>query len=370
VPSLSPKSALSEIQSLAGLSSGVPLAPLTTLELGGAARFFVAPTAESGLIEALSAAKTHSVPWALLAGGSNTIVPDYGFDGLVIAVKTKGWKVLSRTRDALLVDVQAGAHWDAFVDWSVEEGFSDLCCLSGIPGSVGATPIQNVGAYGQEVADALVQVRAYDCATSQTVTLPRKACAFSYRDSFFKRTPARFAVLSVQFRLSNRGAPALRYGELANHLADVQKQTPRTVRDAVLALRRRKSMVIERDDPNRRSVGSFFTNPIVPTRAAKAVRALAVSEGLAATTEQVPSYPAAPGFEKLAAGWLIEKSGFEKGTRRGSVGISTRHALALVHHGGGSTAELLSLADEIMARVKQRFGVALVREPRVIGTAG
>ncbi|MCB9595540.1 MAG: UDP-N-acetylmuramate dehydrogenase [Sandaracinaceae bacterium] len=328
----------------------VPLAPRTSLELGGPARFFVEATDDTMVAEALAWAARRGVPARVLGGGSNLVVADAGFDGLVIEMAQRDLQI-----DGNRVRAAAGEPWDVLVARCVDAGLAGLECLSGIPGRVGATPIQNVGAYGQEVAETIRAVRALDRATGHEQLLTPAQCAFGYRDSMFKRDPDRFVVLEVTFELVAGGAPALRYAELARAFEGDASPSLSEVREKVIALRRTKSMVIDASDPNRRSAGSFFTNPIVAPEVADAV--------VAASEAPVPRWPTEDGRVKLAAGWLIEQAGMSKGTRRGAVGISSAHALGLVHHGGGTTAQLLALADEVRDAVRARFGVTLEREP-------
>lgn len=340
-----------------------PLAPRTTLGLGGRARWFVTARSESELVEALGWAAERHLPAILLGGGSNLVVADAGYPGLVIAVATRGlaWQTAAgRTR----VTAQAGESWDDLVAATVAAGLGGLEALSGIPGSVGATPIQNVGAYGQEVATHLTRVRLFDRRTARVVELDRAACDFAYRDSRFRRDPTAFAVLAVEFELPARERVTVTYPELARTLGETVP-SPAAVRAAVLGLRRSKSMVLDRADPNHRSVGSFFLNPVVSTEQADAVVARALVIG--AEPAAVPRYPAEDRTVKLSAAWLIERSGFPRGTRHGSVGISSRHSLALVHHGGGTTAELLELASAVQAAVAATFGVTLRPEPIFLG---
>jgi UDP-N-acetylmuramate dehydrogenase len=338
----------------------VPLAPLTTLKLGGPAKLFVRVADESTLADALRWAADESVSAAVLGGGSNLVVPDEGYDGLVIHMGLADIEF----RDGGMVDAGAGVPWEVVVDGAVSRGWAGLECLTGIPGSTGATPIQNVGAYGQEVAEVIEGVRVLRRDTLVFEELAPEDCAFNYRDSLFKREPDRFIVSSVRFSLRPDGLGTVRYAELQKSVGP--NATLADIRRTVLDLRRRKSMVIDPADPNRRSAGSFFLNPIVTAETAARVVEQAVHENLAATPADVPRYPAGGGNVKLAAGWLIEKAGISKGTRRGAIGISTNHALALVHHGGGTTADLLAFADEIRARVRDRFGIELEREPRLL----
>lgn len=338
----------------------VPLAPLTTLELGGRAKHFVRATDEPMLVRALSWAAERDLPSAILAGGSNLIVPDEGYDGLVVHMEIGGVEL----RDEGVIEAGAGVPWDAVVDVAISRGWAGIECLAGIPGTTGATPIQNVGAYGQEVAEVIERVRVLDRQSLSFETLGPQDCGFEYRSSRFKRSPGRFVVCAVRFRLLPHGPAAIRYAELKRAVAE--DASLRETRDAVLALRRRKSMVLDPDDPNRRSVGSFFLNPVVSLADADRIVEQAAREGLVADPSEVPRFGARPGHAKLAAGWLVEKAGFAKGTRRGAIGISSKHALCLVHHGGGTTRELLAFADEIRARVRDRFGVVLEREPQLL----
>jgi UDP-N-acetylmuramate dehydrogenase len=347
----------------------VPLAPLTTLELGGRARHFVEAADEPTILAALAWAAARGVPALVLGGGSNVVVADAGFDGLVLRVATRG-RAYAEAGGEVRLTAAAGEPWDALVADAVGRGLAGLECLSGIPGLAGATPIQNVGAYGQEVADTIRAVRVVDRLDGSILELPPSACGFGYRDSTFRRAPDRHVVLSVTFGLRPGGAPTLRYGELADALAREQvTATLAATRQAVLALRRRKSMVIDAADPNRRSVGSFFTNPIVAAAVAEGLAARAAADGLVAAATDVPRWPAGGGRVKLSAGWLIERSEISKGLRSGHVGVSSAHALALVHHGGGSTVELLRLARRVRDAVRSRFGVTLVPEPIFVGTA-
>jgi UDP-N-acetylmuramate dehydrogenase len=345
------------------IRDGVPLAPFTTLELGGPARHFVEIADEPALVAALRWAEARVLPVAVLGGGSNLVVADAGFDGLVVRIALRG-KRFATSPGEVTVTAAAGEPWDELVAEAVARALGGIECLSGIPGLVGATPIQNVGAYGQEVAETIRAVRVLERATGRIFDLAAADCGFGYRDSAFKREPARFVVLAVTFGLRPGGAPALRYRELVESLAGAGKPRP-TLADAratVLALRAKKSMLVTAGDPNRRSVGSFFMNPILDTPQAGEVAARAGVDGAG-----MPRWPTSDGRVKLSAGWLIERAGVAKGLRRGPVGVSSAHALALVHHGGGTTAALIALAREIEEAVRTRFGVALVPEPIFVG---
>lgn len=343
------------------IRDGVPLAPFTTLELGGPARHFAEAADEGGVVEALRWADGRKLPVAILGGGSNLVVSDAGFDGLVVRIATRGLRFETSGGEATAT-AAAGEPWDALVAAAVGRGLGGVECLSGIPGLVGATPIQNVGAYGQEVAETIRAVRVLERGAWQTRELSPDDCGFGYRDSAFKRDPARFVVLAVTFGLRPGATPALRYRELAETLAADAHPTLADTRAAVLALRAKKSMLVTAGDPNRRSVGSFFMNPIVDAKQSEAVAARAGDDGA-----RMPRWPMGDGRVKLSAGWLIERAGIAKGLRRGPVGVSSAHALALVHHGGGTAAALIALAQEIREAVRIRFGVTLVPEPTFVG---
>jgi UDP-N-acetylmuramate dehydrogenase len=333
----------------------VELAPLTTLRLGGPARAFVEARSEAEVVHAV---RTAEPPVLVLAGGSNVVIADEGFDGTVVHVLTRGVE-----RDGTRLMVAAGESWDALVERCVADGLHGFECLSGIPGSVGATPIQNVGAYGQEVAETVESVRVLDRATDRIEDMPGAACGFRYRSSVFKYHDRR-VVLSVTFRMRAAGrSSSLRYAELARKLGvPVGGSAPLAeVREAVLALRRGKGMVIDPADPDSVSAGSFFTNPILER---EAFAALAERAG---PDLRPPAWLEPDGRVKTSAAWLIERAGFRRGFGNGRAGISTKHTLALVNRGGATTAELMALAREIAAGVHERFGVGLVPEPVFVG---
>ena len=339
------------------------LAPLTTLGLGGPARHFLEVRDRNTLLEALRWASDNQERVGILGGGSNLVVADAGFAGLVLRMATRGMELVDAGEEALLT-VQAGEAWEDVVELALSENLAGLECLAGIPGSAGATPIQNVGAYGQEVSDTLEAVEVLERSTLHTSWLAANACDFGYRMSRFKREPERFVVLAARFRLRRGGAPLLRYPELVQAVS-ARASTPSLseVAEVVRELRAKKSMLLRPDDENRHSAGSFFMNPVVTSAEAERVKQVALERGLVKRLEDVPSFAAGEGHTKLAAGWLIERAGISKGLRRGAVGVSSRHALALVHHGGGSTSELLALADEVRAKVRDVFGVELEIEP-------
>ncbi len=343
------------------IEENVPLAGFTTLELGGPARHFVEAQREEDVLEAITWADDRGVPLVVLGGGSNLVVGDEGFEGLVLAARFRGLRYQD-DGDHVLVSAAAGEPWDALVEGTVAGNLAGLECLSGIPGLVGAIPIQNVGAYGQEVAQTITSVRVFDRRAREEVVLTPDDLAFAYRDSALKRDPSRAVVLEVTFRLAKGGAPRVAYAELTRALEGTEP-TLAAVRASVLALRRNKSMVIDPSDPNRRSAGSFFTNPIVSADVADAVTERAIERGLIEDRKALPRWAERDGRVKLAAGWLIERAGIDKGLKRGSVGISSAHALALVHHGGGKTADLLALAEHVERTVHDAWGVTLAREP-------
>jgi UDP-N-acetylmuramate dehydrogenase len=340
------------------IAEGVPLAPFTTLELGGPAEYLVRASDRASLLDALRWAQARGLPARVIGGGSNLVIADAGLPGLTIRMETRGVRSAPAAGGCVELEVEAGEPWDALVERSVEDDLAGLECLSGIPGLSGATPIQNVGAYGQEVAETIRRVTLLERDTLQVVTQTREQCGFRYRDSNFKRQPERWVVLSVTFGLREHGTPSLRYAELARAVTGAA--TLREVRAAVLHLRRTKSMVLDAGDENRRSVGSFFLNPVLS------------AEQLRELTERARVQPpafAADGGSKVPAAWLIERAGFAKGQRAGNVGISSRHALALVHHGGGTTTELVQFARQIRDTVRARLGVALEPEARLLGIA-
>jgi UDP-N-acetylmuramate dehydrogenase len=341
------------------VSERVPLAPLTTLGVGGQARWFVAASDEATVVAAHAWARARSVALRVLGGGSNLLVADAGVDALVVQVGLRGITTHAVDR-GLEVTAAAGEPWDGLVRHAVAHGWAGLECLSGIPGLVGATPIQNVGAYGQEVSDTVAAVRALDTHSGEIATLPAARCGFAYRDSLFKRAEAgRWIVLGVTYRLRPGGAPTVSYADVATRLARPGAPVPTLadVRDTVLAIRRGKSMVLDDPaDPNRRSCGSFFLNPILDAVDAGAVAARA-------RDATMPRWPQPDGRVKLSAAWLIEHAGFARGERAGPVGLSSRHTLAIVAHDGARAADVVAFARRVQSAVEARFGVRLTPEP-------
>jgi UDP-N-acetylmuramate dehydrogenase len=342
----------------------VRLSDLTTLRLGGPAARFVEATSEQAVIDAVVHADRSGEPLLVLAGGSNVVVADEGFPGTVVRVATRGV-----AREGASLEVAAGEPWDPLVGDCVARGLAGVECLAGIPGSVGATPIQNVGAYGQEVAETISAVRVLDRADGAVRTLAPVDCGFTYRSSAFKREPGRWVVLAVSFALeaSERSAP-IRYPELARALGVEigARATLADVREAVLALRRAKGMVLDPRDVDTISAGSFFTNPVLDVEAFAALRARAAQ--VLGPDAPPPAWPDADGHVKTSAAWLIERAGFHRGHGNPEgIAISGKHTLALTNRGAGTTAELMALARQIAGGVRDAFGVALVPEPVLVG---
>ena len=334
------------------------LAELTTLRLGGPAGQMVEATGEQRLVDAVAIADQAGDPALIVAGGSNLVIADEGFPGTVILVRSRGISVDADACSGAMVTVQAGENWDDFVSHAIGQDWVGIEALSGIPGSVGATPIQNVGAYGQDVAQTIATVRTYDRIESKIRTFAAADCGFSYRSSRFKAEPHRYIVLSVtfQFALGDLGAPVA-YAELARILGvrAGERAPAKAVRDAVLLLRRGKGMVLDADDHDTWSAGSFFTNPLLSPEVAASLPA------------DAPRYDQPDGTVKTSAAWLIEHAGFGKGYGSGRAKLSTKHTLALTNRGDATTADLLGLAREIRNGVETAFGITLVNEPVLVG---
>jgi UDP-N-acetylmuramate dehydrogenase len=347
-----------------------PLSELTTLRLGGPPRRLVEATTEDELVALVREADDEREPVLVLAGGSNVVVADDGFAGTVVRVATRGVERWQRSDGRVWLDAAAGEEWDALVAFCVEQGFAGIEALSGIPGSVGATPIQNVGAYGQEVADVIVGVRALDRSTGVIHTLDVEECLFDYRSSAFKRDPDRWLVLRVSFAFERSDvSEPIRYAELARKLGvDEGDRAPLAdVREAVLELRRAKGMVLDPADPDTFSAGSFFTNPTL--------REHAFAELVQRTAERLgpdalpPSWPTSHHrYVKTSAAWLIERAGLRRGYGDpAGIAISSKHTLALTNRGAGTTTQLVTLAREIASGVHDAFGVSLEPEPVFVG---
>jgi UDP-N-acetylmuramate dehydrogenase len=341
----------------------VPLAPLTTLGVGGPARYFAEAHTELEVREAVEFARSRDLPLFVLGGGSNLLVADTGFNGLVLKIALSGIDRIT-AGDDVTFRVAAGEEWDAFVARAVDYNYAGIECLSGIPGSVGGTPVQNVGAYGQEVSETISGVEALDRQTLQLRTFSNTECGFCYRSSIFNTSMRdRYVILGVTFALRRGGKPTTHYRDLQTAFAQVAGEpTLLQVRNRVREIRRSKAMLLVPGDDDVHSAGSFFKNPIIPQRQFEDLEASLRPRGLT-----LPSYAASDSRRKLPAAWLVENAGFAKGYSRGAAGISRRHALAIVNRGGATATDILALKDEIQAGVFSEFGVELQPEPVFLG---
>jgi len=345
------------------LRENVPLAPLTTMQIGGPSRYFAEARTAAEAVEAVQFARAKNLPLFVLGGGSNLIISDQGWPGLTLKVSISGIQE-RREKGKVLFQAGAGQEWDRFVAHSVARNCSGIECLSGIPGSVGGTPVQNVGAYGQEISETIESVLAFDRKHSQIHELCNEACGFGYRSSIFNTSEReRFIILEVTYALTPGGSPRVEYADLKKYFAG--RSSPPTLaetRDAVLKIRASKGMLITPGDPDCRSAGSFFKNPVLTSEQHAELSARAAARGL-----QIPSYPALAAQQKVSAAWLVEHSGFHKGYVAGRVGISAKHALAIVNLGGANAADILALKAEIQARVKEAWDIELQPEPVFVG---
>lgn len=349
----------------------IPLAPLMTFRIGGPARLFVDAKSAADVEEAVALARAQNLPLFVLGGGSNLLVSDSGWPGLVLKVSIPGIEQRPGRDDdgKVLFDVGAGESWDRFVSHAVVAQCAGVECLSGIPGSVGGTPVQNVGAYGQEVSQTIESVEVVDLKSGGLKDNPirefcREACGFAYRSSIFNTSEqGRFIILRVTYALAPGGEPRIEYPDLKRHF-EGRETTPNLaeVREAVRYIRARKGMLLVAGDPDCQSAGSFFKNPVLSQQQLEDLKQRAAAKGLT-----VPSYPALDKNQKVSAAWLVEKSGFARGHGFGHVGISRKHALAIVNRGGATAAEVLALKNEIQQRVNEIWGVQLVLEPVLVG---
>jgi UDP-N-acetylmuramate dehydrogenase len=345
------------------IQENAPLAPLTTLGVGGNARYFLRATSVPMVEQAVRFAQANEIPLFVLGGGSNLVVSDRGWNGLVLQVGIKGLERQDHDGKSRF-DVGAGVDWDDFVAGCVSENLAGVECLSGIPGSIGGTPVQNVGAYGQEVSETIASVLAFDLAENRVRELRSSECGFQYRSSIFNSSQrGRYIILRVSYLLIPDGKPALRYPDLQKYFAGRGKgPTLDEVRNAVRAIRASKGMLITAGDPDSHSAGSFFKNPVLSGAEHAALLLKATERNL-----HVPSYPALAEQRKISAAWLVENSGFAKGYVKGNAGISRKHALAIVNRGGASAGEIVALKDEIQAKVQWTWGVRLEAEPVFVG---
>jgi len=348
------------------LQENIPLASLTTFRIGGPARYFVEAKSRAEVEEAVAFSRTNNLPLFVLGGGSNLIVADSGWPGLVVKIAIPGIERQSGSSNEgkVLFDVGAGESWDRFVSHAVAAQCAGVECLSGIPGSVGATPVQNVGAYGQDVSETIESVEVFDRRDGQVRELCREACGFAYRSSIFNTTEReRFVILRAVYALTPGGEPRIAYADLQRHFAGCETHPNLAeTREAVRHIRARKGMLITPDDPDSQSAGSFFKNPVLSEERHADLRRRAVARGL-----MLPAYPALEKSKKVSAAWLVEHSGFSRGCGSGHVGISSKHALAIVNRGGATAAEVLALKDQIQERVEEIWGVLLEPEPVMVG---
>jgi UDP-N-acetylmuramate dehydrogenase len=346
------------------LQPDVDLAPLTTLRIGGAARWFTTAVTADDVGAAHRWASAQGIELFVLGGGSNLVIADEGFNGLVAQIAVRGVDFVRQGGDTI-VRAGAGEPWDDLVAAAIGRGLAGVECLSGIPGSVGGTPVQNVGAYGQEVAETIEQVTTFDRQRGCVVTLGSAECGFAYRTSRFKREDCgRFVVCDVTFRL-RPGSPTATYPDVQHYFErhGIAAPTVADARTAVLEIRRRKGMVIDAADPDTRSVGSFFMNPVVTANVHQRIAEESANA-------RVPGFMLPGGNVKIPAAWLIERAGFVKGYGSGRAGLSTKHPLAIVNRGGATARDVLALAVEIKRVVLDRFGIPLYPEPVFVGLAG
>jgi len=343
------------------IRENVPLAPMTTFKVGGPARYFMEATSIHDVSQAVTYARKHSLPLFVLGGGSNLVISDGGWPGLVLRIGITG---MERRPGSEVFEVGAGEEWDKFVACAVSQNCAGIECLSGIPGSTGGTPVQNVGAYGQEVAETIESVQVLDTRDNEIRELCNEACGFSYRTSIFNSSDrGRFIVLRVNYGLREAGEPAINYADLKRYFSGRDcAPTLAETREAVRQIRASKGMLIIPGDEDCCSAGSFFKNPVLPDADYKSLNDRAQARGL-----QIPNYPALNSYRKVSAAWLVENSGFQKGYSRGPVGISRKHALALVNRGGAKAADIIALKDEIQNRVGDLWGIQLHPEPVFVG---
>ncbi len=348
--------------------SNIPLAPWTTFGIGGPARWFARAATEDDIFAAAAWARERRLPLFVLGGGSNVVVSDAGFNGLVLHAALRGIESAKTASGELLLRAAAGEPWEACVQRALEASAAGIECLSGIPGTVGGTPVQNVGAYGQEVASVIDRVRAFDLNESAFVELTAPECGFSYRRSRFNAADrGRFIVTRVDLRLAPGGAPTLRYPELQRAVQAAYPNSAPSLAEVAAIVRRirqSKGMLIVEGDPESRSAGSFFKNPII---SAELFQKIAARSAAASKPAHFPAGASDPNLVKIPAAWLIEQAGFAKGYALGRAAISSRHTLALTNRGGATAAEILALAEKISAAVEARFGIRLEMEPVLVG---
>lgn len=351
------------------IQNDVELAPRTTFRIGGKARYFVEARSEDEVSQALRAAEERGLEVFVLGGGSNVLVSDEGFEGLVVGIAIEGISLSDESTgpEAVLVTAGAGEDWDSFVEWCVANELSGIECLSGIPGLVGGTPIQNVGAYGQEVSESVISVRALDRRSLEVIEIPGKDCEFGYRSSIFNSTKRdQYVVLAVTYRLLKSGKPKIAYQDLAN-LFRGREPSLSEIRSAVCSIRTSKGMMVRQGGPDSQSAGSFFKNPVLDNPGYERLVKGLQEKGVLEPGGSVPCFETVDGRRKVPAAWLIERAGFPKGYQNGNAGLSTRHTLALTNRGGASSAEILALREEIRRSVRRLSGIELEQEPTLVG---
>ena len=340
------------------IAENFPLAALTTFKIGGKARFFARATNENEVVAALNFAAENNLQVFILGGGSNVLIADEGFDGLVLQIALAGVSTFAEKDGTIYVTAQAGEDWDEFVEFCVEKNLQGVECLSGIPGFVGGTPVQNVGAYGQEVSETIVSVRVYDRKSKEIKDLTNAECGFSYRASIFNTTEKnRYVVLAVTYALSFGGESKIVYKDLQNYFAN-EKPTLRQTRKAVCEIRAAKAMLVRQGGADSNSAGSFFKNPIVSA---------SKFAGIKKNAENMPFYKVDDENVKIPAAWLIENAGFGKGYVKGNAGLSAKHTLALTNRGNATAAEIIDLMRKIQAKIKEKFDIELKPEPVFVG---
>lgn len=345
------------------IAENIPLSGLTTFKIGGEARFFIRATTEVEIMQALQFADENGLETFILGGGSNVLISDEGFNGLVLQIDLKGISLTEKNDGSVLVTAGAGEDWDEFVAFCVSKNLAGVECLSGIPGLVGGTPIQNVGAYGQEVSETIVSVRVLDRISNNMETLAKAECGFEYRKSIFNTSERnRYIVLEVNYSLTKNGKPKIVYADLQSKF---ENETPglNETREAVCEIRKSKGMLVRQGGLDAQSAGSFFKNPILSATRFAELETNLIGKGI----ESIPSYAIDDGSVKIPAAWLIEQAGFKKGFTKGNAGLSTKHTLALTNRGNATAEEILVLKSEIQNEILDRFGVELIPEPSFIG---
>jgi len=345
------------------IRENVSLAEFTTLKIGGNAQYFCAAQSEDEVREAVEFALQNNLKIFILGGGSNVLIADEGFEGLVLQVALKGISIVQVDNETVNVTAQAGEDWEQFVAFCVAENLQGIECLSGIPGFCGGTPVQNVGAYGQEVSETIVSVRVFNRKTMSFADLSNEQCDFAYRASIFNTTQKEnYIVLTVTYALKFQGEPKIVYSDLRQYFSE-KKPTLQETRQAVLKIRAAKSMVIDKNDANSKSAGSFFKNPIVSNEKYLEIRERAKLLNI----EEVPNFKVDEKSVKIPAAWLIEKSGFQKGFTRRQAGISANHPLAIINRGAAKAQDIIELMQEIQTKILEVFGISLMPEPVFVG---